>query len=348
MQYLVFSLYGSRYGIRVGSVREIILLPELTPVTEAPPYITGMFNFRGRIVPTMDLHVRLGYKPQNYNLTDRIIVLEQDEILTALIVDQVLDVQEIPRALIEPPPSYGQGGESYSRFFEGIARLDDNIVVLLDLEQLISRSASLRNLYREEGDVEELEAVEPVLEITDHPVFMKDFTEGDREVLKNRAAGLLRQAENKDDTGMRPMAVVELGDELYGVALDVVVEFGEVRNITPVPCTPRHIVGCLNLRGSILTVVDVRGILNLEITNEDPIGRKVVVVQVNEIYAGVLVNEVSDVLYIAPNEIHEAPAAVRASGDYITGTYQYGERLVGLLDLGRVIEEGNLVVNESA
>ena len=64
--YLLFSLNGARYGVEALSVLEIAWLPELTPAEEAPPYIAGVANRRGKIEPVMSLGLRLGHPPQRY------------------------------------------------------------------------------------------------------------------------------------------------------------------------------------------------------------------------------------------------------------------------------------------
>jgi len=346
--YLVFSLHDSRYGIRVGHVAEILMLPELKPVTEAPPYISGMFNFRGRIVPVMDLHVRLGHRGRHYRLNDRLIVLEWGEMMLGLVVNQVHDVIETGPELLEPPPTYGLSNGDYSRFFEGMAKLRDEIITLLNLEQLVRQSAPLRNLYRDEDDIEEPEEISTLLSPDEHPAHMPNIDESERVILRERALNLLREADKQDFTGHRPYALVELGGEYYGVELDIVREFTNLGNLTPVPCCPDHIVGCMNRRGFILTVADIRGLLNLPILRENLLQKKVVVVNIGEIYAGVLVDDVLDVLHISSDEIGDPPSAVASGPDaHIRGACLREGRTVGLLDMRKILLSGDLVVNET-
>ena len=354
--YLVFSLFNSRYGVRVPSVREILLLPELTPVTEAPPYISGLFNFRGRIIPVMDLHVRFGYKPQPYHLEDRVIVLELDELIMALIVNEVFNVQELESEQVESPPTYGQEEGHFSRFFEGLARLDEDIIHLLNFEQLVHQSASLHNLFRDERDVEGLEEIETRMELEEHPVFMPQADEAERKILHKRAKNLLHKSAGEDfteQTGLSAVAVVELGGEVFGVELEYVTEFTELKELTPVPCCPPHIVGCMNLRGAILTVVDIASVMGLSSSSEvlkkdDENSGKAIVSDINGVHAGIMVEEVLDVRYITPGEKTQVPAASRAGGEeYLKWTFNYENKNIGLLDLKKIILEGDLVVNET-
>src|SRR5262245_16285487 len=96
--YLTCSLQDALYAVDASIVTQILWLPVLTPIAEAPPDIVGVFNFRGKIVPVMDLARRLGHAPQRYRLTDQVIVLEQADLLCGLIVHEVHDVQRISPA----------------------------------------------------------------------------------------------------------------------------------------------------------------------------------------------------------------------------------------------------------
>ena len=75
--YLTFLLQDVWYAVEVSQVREILRLPALTPVTEAPHYMIGVANYRGRMLPVMDLGLRLGQPPRSYRIHDHVIVLEQ-------------------------------------------------------------------------------------------------------------------------------------------------------------------------------------------------------------------------------------------------------------------------------
>lgn len=87
--YLLFSLNGARYGVEAKSVLAIDWLPELTPAEEAPPYIAGVVNLRGKIAPVMNLGLRLGHSPQRYQLSDCIVMLQADGVTMGVIVSEV-------------------------------------------------------------------------------------------------------------------------------------------------------------------------------------------------------------------------------------------------------------------
>ncbi len=104
--FLIFSIQGSLFAIDAHVVQEILWLPELTPIEESPPYIVGVFNLRGKIVPVMDINVRFGHIPLRYHLADRVIVTEIEGRQTGIIVNEVHDVISIPSTDIEASPLY--------------------------------------------------------------------------------------------------------------------------------------------------------------------------------------------------------------------------------------------------
>ncbi|TVR12260.1 MAG: chemotaxis protein CheW, partial [Phormidium sp. GEM2.Bin31] len=126
----------------------------------------------------------------------------------------------------------------------------------------------------------------------------------------------------------------------------------DVRNITPIPCCPPHVVGNMNLRGEILTLIRINQCLNLERTllegdrRPEQSGRAVVV-QVDEMVVGILVDDVFDVTPIDPSKISPMPTAIRATSDeYLKGTILYEATALTILDIRKLLSQGELVVDE--
>jgi len=317
------------------AVREILSLPELTPVEEAPEYVAGVMNLRGRIVPVIDLMVRFGHARQPYRLADSVVVFEWEGTAMGLILNAVRDVWEIPESAIEAVPQYAPGQPA--RFLAGFAKRDEQVIMLLDLERVVRLPVEVP-AQLEEGEGEESP---PAPE----RVFAPEATAEERETFRERARSLARPVETRDFTGLQPLAVARLGTELFGFPLPAVREFSDLTTVTRVPCCPDHVVGQMNLRGDILTLVDIRSALR--IANGRPVDGKVVVVQSGDLVVGIPVDEVLDVLYLRPAEITGVPAVLEAAeGQYLEGTAPYGSQMLGILDLQRLLTGANLVVNE--
>src|SRR5262249_30903713 len=136
--HLLFRWHTSVFAVDALAVREIVRLPELTPVEEAPGFFVGVVDLRGRILPVMDLDLRFGRAQRPYHVQDHIVVLEWEQIFAGLIVNEVLDVRTIAAHEVEPTPSYGQVSERESSFVDGMAKLDQGLAMLLHLPRLLS------------------------------------------------------------------------------------------------------------------------------------------------------------------------------------------------------------------
>lgn len=352
--HLVCSLHDALYAVDARTVREIFGLPDLTPIEELPGYIVGVVNLRGTIVPVLDLDLRFGRGLSGYHLTDVVVVLAWEERLLGLIVNEVSDVREIPPSAVEPAPSLGGSGAAHSRFVSGLAKIGDNILMVLDHARLYADSESVA------GIIEEPAAV--VLAVADESsangngagarphvgggTFWPQATAEERAVLAERAHHLLRPIESKEMRGQVPLAAVVLGGEHFGVDLDLIQEFCQLFTVTPVPCCPQSIVGQINLRGDIVTLVDIAPSLNLS-TTPDGGQAKVMVVQVDNLRVGIPVEDVSDVLYLRRDDIAEVPATVKSAGrEFLKGAAPYAGKMLGILDLRGLLTSGNLSVNE--
>lgn len=348
--YLLFSLSGARYAIRVDRVFEILWLPELSPVAQAPYDVAGIFNLRGRIVTVLDLNLRLGYRLAPYRTEDRVIVISGGDELTGIIVNDVSEVRELDAAEVSDAPNYGFAeSQRASLYISRIARLGGELVTVLDEDLLLKSSEGLHEkilalnaqMIEERDDFEKLPA-----NYRELPVFCPDATDAERRVFRERAASLARDADEDEETEVLHLAVVALNQERFAVELDGVVEFTDVRQPTPVPCAPNHVVGCMNLRGEILTLLDIRGMLQLSMSARHR-GGKVVVAKAGSVPVGVVVDEVLDVLPLRLSELDEAPSAVRSSAlDYVRGACRYDDGTATVLNLSRILEAPELVVDE--
>jgi len=141
-QYVSFTLGGEHYGADVTRVQEIKGFDSVTRVPYAPPFMLGVVNLRGAIVPVIDLRMRFGLKQVPYDSTTVIVVVRvaghRGERIAGLVVDAVNEVHHIPAERIRPPPQLPGVGER--THVEGIADIDGRLVMLLDIETLVASS----------------------------------------------------------------------------------------------------------------------------------------------------------------------------------------------------------------
>jgi len=135
-QLVVFDLAQEAYGVDIGTVREIIRMQDVTSVPHRPDYVSGVINLRGRITPVVDLRKRFDLSEQEITRDSRIVVVDIDGDDIGMIVDAVTEVLRISTTQIEPPSTMiAAGGSDY---IVGIAKMEERLVLLLDLERVLT------------------------------------------------------------------------------------------------------------------------------------------------------------------------------------------------------------------
>lgn len=139
-QFLVFSLGGELFAVATSRVREIIEYGQIASVPMVPAFIRGVINLRGAVVPVIDLHARFGRGRTELSRRTCIVILEvqvdDDKQVLGVIVDAVSAVRQIDGADIEPAPSFGM--RIRADFIEGMAKVNGQFVMLLDLGKVLS------------------------------------------------------------------------------------------------------------------------------------------------------------------------------------------------------------------
>ncbi len=135
-QLVVFDLSGEIYGADIGSVREIVRPQAVTFVPNAPTFVKGVINLRGRIIPIVDLRLRFGLAINEETRDSRVVVVDVGRQDIGIVVDAVLEVLRIPCDAVEPASSLITTEDSY--YLEGIAKVNGRLLILLDLDRVLS------------------------------------------------------------------------------------------------------------------------------------------------------------------------------------------------------------------
>jgi purine-binding chemotaxis protein CheW len=138
LQVVGFRIGNETYGVRIGAVREIVRVPEITAVPSAPDTVEGVINLRGKIIPVMDLRKRFGQAEVRPDKKNRILVVELENKLVGLIVNAASEVLKIPPSEIEAPGTMFAEGES--SYVTGVGKLKGRLIILLDVGKLLQRS----------------------------------------------------------------------------------------------------------------------------------------------------------------------------------------------------------------
>ena len=138
VQLVSFNIGEEEFGVDILKVQEINRMVEITRVPNSPDYVEGVINLRGKVIPIIHMRKRLGMPAKPLDKDTRIIVVEIDKKVIGFIVDSVNEVLRINKSITEPPPSMVAGIDS--DFITSIAKLEDRLLILLDLEKILTKS----------------------------------------------------------------------------------------------------------------------------------------------------------------------------------------------------------------
>ncbi len=135
LQIVGFRVGRETFGIPIAQVHEIVRVPEITAVPNAPEFVEGVMNLRGKIVPVVDMRKRFGEQVPQPSNRNRVVVAEVDRKLVGLIVDTASEVLKIPSSQVEPAPSVFQ--EAELTYVTGMGKLRDRLIILIDLSKVL-------------------------------------------------------------------------------------------------------------------------------------------------------------------------------------------------------------------
>jgi len=136
LQLVSFEIGNEEFGVDILKVQEINRMLQVTRVPNAPEYIEGVINLRGKVIPVVDLRKKLGLEPRDHDKNTRVIVMELRGRVVGFVVDAVREVLRIPRSVTEPPPTLAAGERA--DFITAVGKLDDRLLTLLDLDAMMS------------------------------------------------------------------------------------------------------------------------------------------------------------------------------------------------------------------
>ncbi|GGB28306.1 hypothetical protein GCM10011380_17380 [Sphingomonas metalli] len=313
-QLVSFLVDGQEYAFPIGDVQEIVQLPEaITPVPNAPAHVLGVTTLRSRILPLVSLRALFGLHDQALSDANKVVVVsvgdgDRGRVSVGVVMDMVKAVLRVNRALVEPvPTTLGQsGGQGDIR---AICRLDDG-------RRLVSVLAADGML-----DVEELRTMRG-------GDGAQDAAQQEETVVIDALA---------DDA---QFVVFRLMDEEYGVPVESVREIVRVpEQLTRVPRTPDFVEGVINLRGTVLPVIDQRRRFGLaEIERSDR--QRIMVFTIEGRDTGFIVDSVSEVRRIATLAISPAPELSGERGRVVQGVANLHDqrRMILLLDIGCLVD----------
>lgn len=144
---IVFQLMNKEYAIPVNQVQAIEKIEHITRVPRTEKFIKGVINLRGVITPIIDLRSRFGFEEAEYSESNRVIIAGLNDLEVGFIVDLANDVIDIPANSIEPPPEVV--GVTEAEYINGVVKIGNRLLILIDLEKILNTDERLRLLGNE-------------------------------------------------------------------------------------------------------------------------------------------------------------------------------------------------------
>lgn len=141
LQLVTFTLGSEEYAVDILKVQEINRMKEITRVPNSPEYVEGVINLRGKVIPVVNLRKKFFLDEKESDERSRIMIMDIQGITMGLVVDSVSEVLRVPSNIVEPPPP--MASRISTEFIRGIAKLEDRLIILLDMDRLLGKTEEL-------------------------------------------------------------------------------------------------------------------------------------------------------------------------------------------------------------
>lgn len=315
LQLVSFDVAAQEYAVAIEDVQEIVQMPdEIVQVPHAEPHVLGIMTLRQRLLPLVSLRRMFGLPARAADEQSRIVVVSPGQGRTVgVVMDSVNEVLRVGRSEVEPVPPLLARDQAGMADIAHICRLDGGrrLVSIIDAASLFRQPA-----------------IKDILENTD----MMQTTGRDAD----------RAEHGADDE--EQLVVFRLGQEEFGVPIDSVQEIVRVPDLlTHVPKAPAFVEGVINLRGSVLPVIDLRRRLGLPgVERSDR--QRIMVFVIERVCTGFIVDCVAEVLKVERRAIEPAPHLSSEQSLLLArmANLEKQKRMVQLLDPGHLVAEGDL------
>lgn len=303
-EYITFIVENEFFAVNMAPVQEIIRVPEMVHVPKSPPSLLGLANLRGQVLPVLDLRRVFGIESREIDEASRVIVINFGQTL-GFLVDRVSSVINAEDSQIEDSSQIQSIVRS--EYLKGVIKDRDNkrMIMLLDLEKIL------------------------------HSEFERTFIETER---FTQSDTFRREISTEEELQLEERQLVSfvVDGEEYAIEIEQIQEIVQIpEHIIKVPNSESSVIGIMNLRSRILPLTSLRKIFNLEDRALDERSR-IIVISLNGISIGIVVDSVKEVLRVHQSQIEPAPSMLFKEKDAeITEIcrLQNGKRLVSIISV---------------
>jgi len=306
-QLVTFLLGDDEFGADIMDVKEIIRVPDITRVPNAPEYVEGACNLRGNVLPIVDGRARFNLERKNKDENSRVLVIDVKGKATGIIVDKVLEVTRVSTLDIEEPPQIVKNVDS--DYLNGVVKLNNGtrLIMLLDVVKALSANSNAKDQINEQDE-----------KLNTHNVIQNGHV-----------------AESIDE---EQLVSFLLDSEEYAIGIMKVKEIIRAPQIVKVPNCESYIEGVVSIRNNLLPIINLRtyfGMEHLDISDHT----RILVVDMGNFTAGIMVDKISEVLRVPVSIIQPPPKFSVQSGEQLNGVAKLnnGKRMILILEPSKLI-----------
>lgn len=304
-QLVTFHLGEDEFGADIMNVKEIVRVTEITKVPNAPDYIEGACNLRGHILPIIDGRARLAIAKKEKDENSRVLVIDVNGTVTGVVVDRVSEVLHVSSLEIEEPPQIVKNVST--DYLHGVVKLDNGkrLIMLLDFVKVVKSGGEAKLQAQEQKKAS---------------------------AIGDDSNGVYNAGDDNQ------LVSFLLDDEEFAIGIMQVKEIIRVPDIMKVPNSEVYVDGVVSIRNYLLPIINLRtyfGMVYKEITYHT----RILVVDMGEFMAGIMVDKVFEVLRIPADSIQSLPKFSAQDGKQLKGVAKLndGKRLIMLLEPANMI-----------
>lgn len=307
--FLIFRIQESLYAISISNIEKIIFLPKITPFSETCPPVIGFINYHEEVTPVIDMHLFLGFPFQQYSLQDYLVIFRENNNTFGIVISNIIAVGPLKK---EDQISSNHHLQS----LDFLSLWNEEIVYVLNFE-ILKQALNKKDK-------------------TSHDYSLNFIEQKDAVTFTERAEALATPVFQKESYTKMVFSIVQVNKEFYGIDPLFIKEYSTLGDITPIPFSPPHLLGFINLRGSILPVLDIWLFMKMQSIDLKK-ASKVMIINFEEISLGIVVNDVVDV-FAFPEEDFQIHSSKGATESYISQTIRYKNGILGILDVKKIME----------
>ena len=306
-QLVTFLLGDDEFGADIMDVKEIIRVPDITRVPNAPAYVEGACNLRGNVLPIIDGRTLFNLEKKKRDENSRVVVVDVGGKATGIIVDKVSEVIRVNTVDIEDPPQIVRNVDS--DYLDGVVKLDNGnrLIMLLDVVKALSVNST-----------------------------GKEQVSGQDETLQNNRT--IQNSTGTESIDEEQLVSFLLDKEEYAIGIMQVKEIIRVPQIVKVPNCEAYIEGVVSIRNNLLPIINLRTYFEMEHMDISDHTR-ILVVDMGNFTAGIMVDKISEVLRVPKSIIQPPPKFSTQSVELLKGVAKLndGKRMILMLEPSKLV-----------